>query len=322
MIPDVKDINIPEKLILEIANSEVDFCRKVRKCDPLEGAKQLSFNYKYAISYLECFIGKEKLKELKILEIGSGNAFSLCYALKSGLHIVGIEPGIRYGFKDRYLRAINLLRINGIENPEDFLLDTSVESLPFNDNSFDIVFNVAVLEHVQNVNLAMEESIRVLKPGGIFWANVPNYNSIYEGHYNIFWIPYINKNKAKFYVEKIFKRDPYFIDELNFTSPSMFKKYLNSSQTYGRIYLYGKGVFGFIFNLYNYCMDIRLLPDPENSTGIRKAAILLIRNKMFNLCLRCPLYLLVKIMEAFGLALIFDIILHKRDKYENRILQA
>lgn len=322
MIPDVKDINIPEKLILEIANSESYFCRKVKKRDPLEEAKKMSYSYKYAVNYLERLIGKGKLKELKILEIGSGNGFSLCYALKSGLQIVGIEPGDRHGFKDRYLRAISLLRINGIENPEDFLFDASVENLPFNDSSFDVVFSVAVLEHVQNLDLAMKESLRVLKPRGVLWANTINYNSIYESHYNIPWIPYMDKNRAKFYVKKFFNRNPYFIDELNFTSPSMFKKYLNSSQTYGRIYLYGKGVFGFIFNLYNYCMDIRLLPDPENSTGIKKAAILLIRNKMFNLCLRSPLYLLVKIMEAFGFALIFDMVLYNRDKYENRILQA
>ena len=222
------DIIIPPEIIQKIADSEADFCRRVRKCDPIEGAKNLASGYKTTLLYLERLVGKEKLLQSRILEVGSGNGFFLCYALKCGLNIIGIEPGKTYGFQDRYLRAVKLLEVNGIQNPERFLFDASAETLPFEDNSFDVVFSVAVLEHVQNLDKTMNESIRVLKPGGILWATIPNYNSIYEGHYDIFWIPYMNKKMSKLYVNKFFDRDPYFIDELNFTTPSMFEKYLNS----------------------------------------------------------------------------------------------
>ena len=293
----IEDINISEKLIMEIANSEADFCRKVRKCDPYVGAKNLISSYKDTLNHLERFYGKEKLQRSKILEIGSGNGFFLCYALKLGLNIVGIEPGKTYGFQDRYSRAIKLMKMNRIQSPENFLFDATVETLPFEDNTFDLVFNVAVLEHVQKLDLAMRESIRVLKPGGILWANIPNYNSIYEGHYNIFWIPYMKKNMAKLYVRKLFGREPYFIDELNFTTPSMFKKYLNSYQTYGELYLHSWGLFAIIFEVYKYCFNNKLVPTPEKYRGIKKAIILSLHIKPLTLFLRLPLYVIVKTMQ-------------------------
>jgi SAM-dependent methyltransferase len=47
------------------------------------------------------------------------------------------------------------------------------DSLPFKDNSFDVVLSLAVLEHVPNPWVHAEELVRVLKPGGIIYADVP-----------------------------------------------------------------------------------------------------------------------------------------------------
>lgn len=47
------------------------------------------------------------------------------------------------------------------------------EKIPFPDNSFDAVFSVSVLEHVQGQREAVEEILRVLKPGGIAIIGVP-----------------------------------------------------------------------------------------------------------------------------------------------------
>lgn len=47
------------------------------------------------------------------------------------------------------------------------------DNLPFKDNSFDVVLSLAVLEHVPNPWVHAEELIRVLKPGGIIYADVP-----------------------------------------------------------------------------------------------------------------------------------------------------
>jgi SAM-dependent methyltransferase len=47
------------------------------------------------------------------------------------------------------------------------------EALPFLDNSFDVVFSYAVLEHVKQPFIAAKEISRVLKPGGMLRVVVP-----------------------------------------------------------------------------------------------------------------------------------------------------
>ena len=45
----------------------------------------------------------------------------------------------------------------------------SIEALPFPDDSFDLVCTSAVLEHVRNLRAMVEETARVLRPGGWAW---------------------------------------------------------------------------------------------------------------------------------------------------------
>lgn len=47
------------------------------------------------------------------------------------------------------------------------------EALPFKDDSFDVVFSFSVLEHIKNPFVAASEISRVLKTGGILYANTP-----------------------------------------------------------------------------------------------------------------------------------------------------
>jgi len=225
----------------------------------------------YPVKMLEKLLS-DKLRTAKILEIGSGNGFSLCFALLKGLDITGIEPGERE-FNGRYYRARELLRINNVD--EKRLINAYAEDLPFEDNTFDAVFSVAVLEHVSDVEKTMSESLRVLKKGGILWANVPNYSSFYEGHYNLPWIPNISKENAKKYV-KLFGRDPEFIDGLNFLTPKMFK---------GNIYLYGYGLLNYVFVACNRLLNVRVL--------------------------KYPAKLCTKILEGLGMAIIFDVVIRK-----------
>jgi len=42
-----------------------------------------------------------------------------------------------------------------------------VHKLPFDDNSFDVVYTVTVLQELPDKNRALKEMKRVLKPGGI-----------------------------------------------------------------------------------------------------------------------------------------------------------
>jgi SAM-dependent methyltransferase len=309
----MEDILISEDMIRTIAEAETDFCRNVRKCDPYVATRGLASNYKEILKQIELLLGKKKLSKAKVLEIGSGNCFTLCYLAKNGIDVVGIEPGNTYGFMGRYLRGVQLLTENGIYNPGDYLFDASAENLPFANNTFDFVFTNAVLEHVQNIELSMQEALRVLKPNGIFWASVPNYNSWYEAHYNIVWIPYIlTKRLAKLYVSIFFNRDPAYISDLIFTNPSMFKKYLQTLSSSGQIYLQGKGLAGRIFSLSNWYLNDELIPNANNFCGIRKEFIRLVQNEQRRKLILLPFFYLSKLLQFCGLSSMFDIIIHKK----------
>lgn len=55
-----------------------------------------------------------------------------------------------------------------------------ITNIDFNDNFFDYIFCIHVLEHIQDDNKAMSELFRVLKPGGIAYLCVPLCDSFKE----------------------------------------------------------------------------------------------------------------------------------------------
>jgi SAM-dependent methyltransferase len=60
----------------------------------------------------------------------------------------------------------------------------SAESLPFEDNCFDVAIMDAVLEHIPDVAKAFSEVARVLKPGGIFIGYVAFMECFHEISYS------------------------------------------------------------------------------------------------------------------------------------------
>ena len=76
-------------------------------------------------------------------------------------------------FLDIFRKQKNLDYITSdIESP---IADVKADicDLPFNDNSFDVVFCNHVLEHIANDTKAMQELYRVLKPGGMGIFQIP-----------------------------------------------------------------------------------------------------------------------------------------------------
>jgi SAM-dependent methyltransferase len=61
--------------------------------------------------------------------------------------------------------------------------DLEITPLPFKDNTFDIVFSHAVLEHVANISKLFEDIHRILKPNGKLIAYVPHYAGLSAMHF-------------------------------------------------------------------------------------------------------------------------------------------
>ena len=219
-----EQVFVPPKLFDEIVLNEAKFCREIRKVDPREAVLNIAAGYKSGYNVISPYL--RKYPDAKILEIGAGYGFSLCHLRKLGLNAEGIEPGNSFGFEGVYDRAMALLEANGISEARQVLHPSTGEALPFENDSFDIVYSVAVLEHVKDIKKCLEEAFRVVKPGGVICMTVPNYNSFFEGHYDILWLPYLLKSKrvAKWYVRTLFGRRDWFIDELHFTTPGYFRK--------------------------------------------------------------------------------------------------
>lgn len=59
--------------------------------------------------------------------------------------------------------------------------------LPYNDNSFDVVFSIGLLEHFKEINTLLSEQIRILDQGGLFLGYVvPEYTENIQKNYS--WI--------------------------------------------------------------------------------------------------------------------------------------
>ncbi len=301
-------ITIPEETISAVAHSLQEFCSEIRHCEPRDTALDLAGGYKGAFDFVQPFLSF--YSKPKILEIGSGNGFGLCYMLKSGLDAIGVEPGSEISFIGRYETALNLLEANGITPPELYLLPAYAEKLPFEDDTFDIVFSIAVLEHVGDVEASMREALRVVKPDGIVIMNVPNYNSFYEGHYNIMWLPYILNSKkiAKWYVRTIFQRRDYFIDELNFTTSKQLRKLKAKLPECGslKIYYYCSSPLDKI-SAVHYYLSLGLATNNRVLESLRNIYVM-------NKVLRSLTGFVSTLLGSFGLAPVFNVVCFKNQR--------
>lgn len=86
-----------------------------------------------------------------------------------------LDVGAEYALLKDYLPGCEYYGID-IDPKKEFILkcDVSVDRLPFEDGSFDYVFLMEILEHLQNPSHCLRECKRVLKPGGKIVGTVPN----------------------------------------------------------------------------------------------------------------------------------------------------
>lgn len=109
-------------------------------------------------------------KGMKLLEPGCGRGEFLNNFKELGLDVEGIDISVESQNFD------NNLKIK--------LCDIEKEKLPFDDNSFDVVFSKSFIEHLYYPEKYLEEAYRILKPEGLLITLVPDWESQYKKYFD------------------------------------------------------------------------------------------------------------------------------------------
>ena len=130
--------------------------------------------------------GKALLKNIKILDIGCGGGL-LCEPLsKLGAKVVGIdasEKNIKIAKTHAKRSGLNISYY--CASPENFI----------SKKKFDVILNMEIVEHVNNVDLFLKESSKFLKKNGIMFIATLNktlksyFFAILGAEYVLRWLP-------------------------------------------------------------------------------------------------------------------------------------
>jgi ubiquinone/menaquinone biosynthesis C-methylase UbiE len=169
---------------------------------------------------------KDSIKDLdirnkRVLIVGAGTGAELFYLHKNfECDLNAIEP---------YEKAHEILvlkaKLNGFDKEK--IHKSCAETLPFPDDSFDLVLSYTVLEHVNDVEKSLHEMKRVVRPNGHIFVEAPNYAFPEEQHYKKFVLPpaYF-PGLVRRYLKYIKRYTPFF-ETINFFTCSDLNRILD-----------------------------------------------------------------------------------------------
>jgi 2-polyprenyl-6-hydroxyphenyl methylase/3-demethylubiquinone-9 3-methyltransferase len=128
----------------------------------------------------------KSLNGLKILDIGCGGGLISEPMTRLGAEVTGIDASAKNIEIAKLHAKKNNLKIN--------YLNTEPEKLNLK-NEFDIILNLEVVEHVENLNLYLESCQKLLKPKGLMFTATLNktltsfIKAIIGAEYILRWLP-------------------------------------------------------------------------------------------------------------------------------------
>lgn len=138
-------------------------------------------NYEFCASWV---LDQQPGPGARVLDYGCG-AGEIVKALRDrGVAAFGCDTFYEGGDYSRYVQA-SLLEAGYVRRMHD-------NRVPFGDGSFDLIVNNQVMEHVEDIDSALMEMRRVLKPGGMVLSVFPDKGVWREGHCGIaflHWFP-------------------------------------------------------------------------------------------------------------------------------------
>ncbi len=123
---------------------------------------------KYSIIKFMKFVSKEVKKSDKVLDAGAGSCPYKKYVSHANYESTDFEDI----FKKKSKKLHNFL--------------CSLEDIPKPNNSYDVVVNTQVLQHVEEPQKVINELYRILKPGGKLFLTAPQGWGIHAAPYHFF----------------------------------------------------------------------------------------------------------------------------------------
>ena len=212
----MKNITVNKKEIDKFSKLATEWWDPHGKFKPLHKFNPVRLEY-IRNSIIKIFKNKDKkksLKKIKILDIGCGGGL-LCEPLtKLGAKVVGIDASEK-NIKIAKIHA----KKSGLKidyycaSPENFI----------SHQKFDVILNMEIVEHVQDVNLFLKESSKFLKKNGIMFIATLNKTlksyifAILGAEYILRWLP-IGTHDWNMFVKpddliKICKENSLILDE-------------------------------------------------------------------------------------------------------------
>jgi len=156
------------------------------------------------------------LKGKRVLDVGCGKGGVIISCGLKGAKVIGLDIN-----EDEL--QIAKLRISSFEVDNVSLVNGIIERIPFEDNSFDLIIASSVLEHLKKFEKAIEEMVRLTKPGGFCITTTPNPLFPREGHYKVKYVPYLPKRFGKLYLKARGFNPDFFIKNVTYPYPSISK---------------------------------------------------------------------------------------------------
>ena len=117
---------------------------------------QLAFKSHYQV--LKELMADNNFKGGKLLETGCGRGTLSSYFSEDGWDVTLLD------FSKKVLSiAAEIFKKNQLRG---YFVEGDANNLPFEDHTFDVVTNIGLLEHFENISHVMSEQLRVTKPGG------------------------------------------------------------------------------------------------------------------------------------------------------------
>ena len=103
-------------------------------------------------------LNQQQNAHLRVLDVGCGGGFLSNELARHGYKVTGV---------DLAPESLQVARRYDLTKSVEYVVADAF-TLPFEDQSFDVVTAMDFLEHIENPGLAIKEFSRVIRPGGVF----------------------------------------------------------------------------------------------------------------------------------------------------------